>query len=161
PPADVRALAERMRAAGVEVGYAELTTGHGHDAFLADADHLAPLVAPVLDEPRAAAAQAGGRPAAGCAGYCRGTWYWWFGASSRPSLRRRLTIRSKRSRTSRPRMLRSVARGSVKAARFPRTRAVTPSSLVSSRTVATSTKGLVPEIPARACPGGWGLAGSP
>jgi homoserine O-acetyltransferase/O-succinyltransferase len=59
PPADVRALAERMRAAGVEVGYAELTTGHGHDAFLADADHLAPLVAPVLDEPRSATAQAG------------------------------------------------------------------------------------------------------
>lgn len=44
PAADVRALADELRAAGVEVTYAELATTHGHDGFLANADELALLV---------------------------------------------------------------------------------------------------------------------
>ena len=48
PAAEVRALAERMRAAGVDVRYAELESAHGHDAFLADAGRLAPLVGEAL-----------------------------------------------------------------------------------------------------------------
>jgi homoserine O-acetyltransferase len=50
PPADVRALARRMMAAGVEARYAEVDSAHGHDGFLADADDLIPLMMPVLDE---------------------------------------------------------------------------------------------------------------
>ena len=48
PAAEVRALAGRMRAAGVDVRYAELESAHGHDAFLAEAEKLAPLVAEAL-----------------------------------------------------------------------------------------------------------------
>lgn len=44
PAADVKALADEMRAAGVDVTYAELATTHGHDGFLANADELARLV---------------------------------------------------------------------------------------------------------------------
>jgi homoserine O-acetyltransferase/O-succinyltransferase len=44
PAADVRALAEEMRAAGARVTYAELATSHGHDGFLANADELALLI---------------------------------------------------------------------------------------------------------------------
>ncbi|MFN0120110.1 MAG: homoserine O-acetyltransferase, partial [Blastocatellia bacterium] len=44
PAADVRALGERMTAAGVDVHYAELVSSHGHDGFLADAGLLAPLL---------------------------------------------------------------------------------------------------------------------
>lgn len=44
PAAEVRALSERMAAAGVKVEYAELQSTHGHDGFLADADALAPLL---------------------------------------------------------------------------------------------------------------------
>jgi homoserine O-acetyltransferase len=52
PAADVRTLAGRMRAAGVDVRHAELASSHGHDAFLADAADLAPLLLPILeDEP--------------------------------------------------------------------------------------------------------------
>ncbi len=50
PAADVRALAERMRAVGVDVRYAELDSPHGHDGFLADAADLGPLVLPLLEE---------------------------------------------------------------------------------------------------------------
>jgi len=50
PAADVRALAERMRAANVNVHYSELVSTHGHDAFLADSALLAPLVREVFDE---------------------------------------------------------------------------------------------------------------
>ncbi len=50
PPADIQALAARMRAAGVEAQYLEIPSAHGHDGFLADAGHLAPLVAPLLSE---------------------------------------------------------------------------------------------------------------
>jgi homoserine O-acetyltransferase len=51
PAADVRALAERMRAAGVEVRYAELDSSHGHDSFLAEGHLLYPLVTAALCEP--------------------------------------------------------------------------------------------------------------
>jgi homoserine O-acetyltransferase len=50
PAADVEALARRIAAAGVEVRYAELQSAHGHDAFLADAADLIPLVGPTLCE---------------------------------------------------------------------------------------------------------------
>jgi homoserine O-acetyltransferase len=50
PAVDVRALAERMRSAGVAVRYAELASPHGHDGFLADAADLTPLLLPILDE---------------------------------------------------------------------------------------------------------------
>ena len=60
PPNDVRALAERARAAGVTAGYAELKSSHGHDAFLADADLLAPIIKSQLEEtPYPALVQAG------------------------------------------------------------------------------------------------------
>jgi homoserine O-acetyltransferase len=58
PPGDVRALAARMRAAGVDARYAELRSAHGHDAFLAEADQLVPLLADAVDEPRAVAEHA-------------------------------------------------------------------------------------------------------
>lgn len=50
PPADVRALAERARAVGVSATYAELESSHGHDAFLADAQALAPIIRSHLEE---------------------------------------------------------------------------------------------------------------
>jgi homoserine O-acetyltransferase len=50
PPGDVVALAARMRAASVDVRYAELRSAHGHDAFLAEADQLVPLLAGAVDE---------------------------------------------------------------------------------------------------------------
>ena len=50
PPQDVRALGERMRSAGVDARYAELTSSHGHDGFLADAADMAALVAEALEE---------------------------------------------------------------------------------------------------------------
>jgi homoserine O-acetyltransferase len=48
PAEDVRALAERMRAAGVDVEYAELLSLHGHDGFLAEPEKLAPLMREAL-----------------------------------------------------------------------------------------------------------------
>jgi homoserine acetyltransferase len=48
-----------MSAAGVEVRYEELASSHGHDGFLADAGHLLPLLASLLNEPRRAAVRAG------------------------------------------------------------------------------------------------------
>jgi len=58
PPGDVQALAERIRRAGKEVDYRELSTSHGHDGFLADADLLVPLIVEALHE-----AAPGGIPA--------------------------------------------------------------------------------------------------
>jgi len=46
PPAEVRALAEGLAAAGAHATYRELDSPHGHDAFLKEWD----LLAPVLDE---------------------------------------------------------------------------------------------------------------
>jgi homoserine O-acetyltransferase len=40
PASEVRALAQRMRTAGVDADYAELASSHGHDGFLADATSL-------------------------------------------------------------------------------------------------------------------------
>src|SRR5262249_43760182 len=48
PAAEVQALAGRMAAAGVDVRHAEIQSAHGHDAFLADAADLAPLLTPLL-----------------------------------------------------------------------------------------------------------------
>jgi homoserine O-acetyltransferase len=48
PPGDVKALAELLRNAGADVGYADHVSSHGHDGFLADADTLAPLIAEAL-----------------------------------------------------------------------------------------------------------------
>src|SRR5262249_10527409 len=49
PAADVRSVAERMRAAGIEGRYAEPTSSHGPEAFLADADSRMPLMATLLE----------------------------------------------------------------------------------------------------------------
>jgi len=48
PAADVRALASRLRAAGVDSRYLELASEHGHDGFLADTAVLAPLISGAL-----------------------------------------------------------------------------------------------------------------
>jgi homoserine O-acetyltransferase len=61
PAADVRALAERARALGVNANYAELESSHGHDAFLADAEALAPIVELHLEEGAFAAPMLAGR----------------------------------------------------------------------------------------------------
>ena len=50
PASDVRALSERAREAGVQVSYAELSSSHGHDGFLADTELLSPIVRNYLDE---------------------------------------------------------------------------------------------------------------
>ncbi|HEV7860464.1 MAG TPA: homoserine O-acetyltransferase [Pyrinomonadaceae bacterium] len=50
PPGDMRALALRARAAGVDVSYASLESTHGHDGFLADAEILAPIVRAHVEE---------------------------------------------------------------------------------------------------------------
>jgi homoserine O-acetyltransferase len=52
PAAEVRALAERMLAAGVNCTFAELESSHGHDGFLADCDRLAPILAAALHSDR-------------------------------------------------------------------------------------------------------------
>jgi homoserine O-acetyltransferase len=49
PPGDVRALGERMRGLGVDARYAEQTSPHGHDGFLADAADLAPVLSEALE----------------------------------------------------------------------------------------------------------------
>ncbi|MFM7148572.1 MAG: homoserine O-acetyltransferase, partial [Gemmataceae bacterium] len=50
PAQDVRAMSNRMAALGVDSHFVELESVHGHDAFLADAVHLAPLIQPILEE---------------------------------------------------------------------------------------------------------------
>jgi homoserine O-acetyltransferase len=50
PATDILALAERMERAGVDVSYRELTSSHGHDGFLADAESLIRIVRPHLAE---------------------------------------------------------------------------------------------------------------
>jgi len=44
PSAEIKALSEKMRDAGVEAEYAELQSTHGHDGFLAEPDAFAPIV---------------------------------------------------------------------------------------------------------------------
>ncbi len=53
PPEEVRGLAQRIRDAGRPCDYAELRSAHGHDAFLADVELLAPFVAAALWRPAA------------------------------------------------------------------------------------------------------------
>ena len=43
PPAEVRALADGLAAAGADATYRELDSPHGHDAFLKEWDLLAPV----------------------------------------------------------------------------------------------------------------------
>jgi len=52
PPEDVRALAERMRAAGVECDYTQFESAHGHDGFLAEVEAIAALVNRRVDAKR-------------------------------------------------------------------------------------------------------------
>jgi hypothetical protein len=82
------------------------------------------------------------------------------GASRNISLWRRLINTSKWSSTSRPRILRSVAVGSVNPANSPRTRSGPPSSRRNSSTVVTTTNAPSPPIPLRVSPGGALVAGS-
>ena len=44
PPEDVRALAERIEAAGAPCDYTEFESSHGHDGFLAEMDAIAAVV---------------------------------------------------------------------------------------------------------------------
>jgi homoserine O-acetyltransferase len=48
-PRLVRAAAERFAAAGADSEYRELLSDHGHDAFLAEPEHLRALLAPRLE----------------------------------------------------------------------------------------------------------------
>ncbi len=48
PPEDVKLLAERFRAAGVDATYAEIETDHGHDGFLAHPELLRPMMMKAL-----------------------------------------------------------------------------------------------------------------
>jgi homoserine O-acetyltransferase len=51
PATDILNLSERMQWAGVDASYAELSSSHGHDAFLTETDQLASLISPhVLEE---------------------------------------------------------------------------------------------------------------
>jgi homoserine O-acetyltransferase len=45
PAADVRALGEQFTAAGVQCEYHEIASSHGHDAFLAEPEKLATILA--------------------------------------------------------------------------------------------------------------------
>jgi homoserine O-acetyltransferase len=49
PPGDVRSLAAMMAAAGARCDYREMASNHGHDAFLAEPDHLVRLLTPVFE----------------------------------------------------------------------------------------------------------------
>ena len=48
PAADIAALSDSMCKAGVACVYRELTSAHGHDAFLAEPDQLADLLRPLM-----------------------------------------------------------------------------------------------------------------
>lgn len=56
PSSDVKALAARMKAAGVSTRYEEFVSDHGHDAFLAEADRLADQIKGSWDRSFAACA---------------------------------------------------------------------------------------------------------
>lgn len=49
PPEDVRSLAAIIGAAGARCEYQEMASLHGHDAFLAEPDHLVRLLTPVFE----------------------------------------------------------------------------------------------------------------
>jgi len=61
PASDVRALAWAARGAGVKADYAELTSSHGHDGFLAEAAQLAPIIKMHLEADQPTFAGAGRR----------------------------------------------------------------------------------------------------
>jgi len=50
PASEVKALSERMRKAGVNADYAEISSDHGHDGFLAEPHLLAMLIRGVLND---------------------------------------------------------------------------------------------------------------
>jgi len=50
PAIDILNLSERMRWAGVDASYEELSSSHGHDGFLTETDLLASLISPHLFE---------------------------------------------------------------------------------------------------------------
>jgi homoserine O-acetyltransferase len=54
-PEDVRSLAERIQAVGVECDYTEFESAHGHDGFLAEVDAIAAVVNGRVDARRALA----------------------------------------------------------------------------------------------------------
>jgi homoserine O-acetyltransferase len=58
PATDILNLSERMRWAGVDASYEELSSSHGHDGFLTEADLLASLIRPDLIEREQPAEQA-------------------------------------------------------------------------------------------------------
>jgi homoserine O-acetyltransferase len=49
PPDEIRRFAERLRALGKDVTYAELDSPHGHDAFLKEWDQMTPIIGGFLD----------------------------------------------------------------------------------------------------------------
>ncbi len=53
PPEDVRALAERIQAAGADCDYTEFESAHGHDGFLAEVDAITAVVNGRVDARRA------------------------------------------------------------------------------------------------------------
>lgn len=55
PPEDVRSLAERIQAAGVECDYTEFESAHGHDGFLAEMEAIATVVNGRVDARKALA----------------------------------------------------------------------------------------------------------
>jgi homoserine O-acetyltransferase len=48
PPADIRALRDRLAALGKDVAYAELDSPHGHDAFLKEWEQLTAILGSFL-----------------------------------------------------------------------------------------------------------------
>jgi homoserine O-acetyltransferase len=66
PPAEVRALSERVNKAGARSEYVELQTDHGHDGFLAEFHLLAPILRQhLLQYPHLPGADKCGVPARG------------------------------------------------------------------------------------------------
>ena len=49
PPEDVRSMAVVMAAAGARCDYREMASNHGHDAFLAEPEHLVRILTPVFE----------------------------------------------------------------------------------------------------------------
>ncbi len=54
PESDVRALAEELRAAGVDCAYECIESAHGHDSFLAEPDKLSEILKEFLADQRPA-----------------------------------------------------------------------------------------------------------
>ena len=51
-PAEIQSLASKAKIAGADVEYIEISSSHGHDGFLADAEFLGPIVRARLEERR-------------------------------------------------------------------------------------------------------------